>query len=156
MNLENNFPIKYAAMELVKLKWPRLGNPFSESFCYIVSECYLISETKHYFSDGTFKMYYEIVFPWKKDSEEKIVPKINYDGKCYNSVVVEQIFDDLESAKNYTREINQLLIAKNVDIFPSETFLKRKLKMEEEIEKAYQLESIHLDVLKVKKLKRKL
>ena len=61
MEIKN--PVRYAMMPL----FDKDSNDGLNVMLYIASRCYLISEKKLYLPDGSFKMLYEVVFPFQKN-----------------------------------------------------------------------------------------
>ena len=151
MNFNNGFPKKFASMELEKFSGYNFGlnelEPDFRVYANIVAECYVISETKRYYSDGTSKMFYEVVYTWKKNLDGKLlkqIPEFNLNSQCFNSVIVEEIFDNIQEAKDYTRAKNEELIVKNATIYPITEYVAKRKEFEEELKQAYQLETEQL------------
>lgn len=112
-----NYPIKYAAMPIINNKAEY------KIVAYLPVKCYLIKEIKTYDSNGSSNMNYEVVFAFAKlnylhfANSIKQFPNFNLNKACYNSLIVDNIyenFDDTLKASNYNNEIlkqnNVLLI----------------------------------------------
>lgn len=109
----NNYPIKYAVMALEEYKGEdvaikELDKNF-DIYAYIVSECYLIGERIIYLPDGDNRHKYEIVYSFDPETDMEVYPEYSKNGKCYNSVLVDMVYDDLELAMLHARMKNEKL-----------------------------------------------
>lgn len=101
---EQKYPIKYGVMPINEL------DQDSEIIAYIVSKCYVISEKKTYLCNGTYKITYEVVFPYKMDrtkNSRRAMPQYNIYSQCINSIVINQVFDSFEDASIVADKLNE-------------------------------------------------
>jgi len=108
MNNELKYPVKYAVLELCT-------DAFTSDivYVYIVSKCYVVGENIRYYSDGSSKSLYNVVFPYQDFSkfngsgtlEKRIIPEILYGNIC-NYQQVDCLFDDYYLAKTIADEKN--------------------------------------------------
>lgn len=142
MKKEINYPIKYAVLKL-KEKSGYGYNSEETIFGYIVSKCYVIEKSIRYYPDGTNKLFYKVVFPFKDISEYKANLYYNYETQDignenipifdrYRNVcpidIVSNIFDDYEDASEVSKEKNEELKSKLISEIPiSLTNLKSKI-----------------------------
>lgn len=142
-NYEYYYPITYAPMKLKEFS----SYSYRTNYAYIVAKCYLISETKRFFADGSSKMSYEVVFDWDQNGEKNILPEINVNQQCSNSCYVDYISNSIDHLKNYTRELNRELFNKEISR-TSFNQSNNKSKIQEELlhmfDEAYNLEKSHL------------
>lgn len=124
--MELKYPIKYA---IIKMKEK------NEVVATIVSKCYVVGKKTIYNYDGTQKILYEVVFPYKN----KILPMYNIDAECINKDTVNQIFDNFEKAKNNRKQLN------NEILYHQMSYLSFDEDYEEKIEK---LKKSHQETLK--------
>lgn len=114
--MENKYPIKYAVLEL-KIDGDSSYNYEKVTVGYIVSKCYLIGQNLKFFSDGTSKVLFEVVFPYNdilrfktNPSEiykmEGTVPIIHKHDICANSKIVLDLFDTYDEAHAVANEMN--------------------------------------------------
>lgn len=100
---------------------------------YIVSKCYVIREKKEYFSDGTSKIEYEVVFPFAKRTDTQYdefvptVPEYNLYSKCTNSVYVNRLFDSFDEAPGIADKAAKEIIGRIVLGLPDEQDYQIKL-----------------------------
>lgn len=70
--LKNNYPIRYAVRPIVEqVGWSQGLNELEGKYgtvAYIVSKCYLVSQTKGYSQNGEVTESFSVVFPFQKDS----------------------------------------------------------------------------------------
>lgn len=134
--MKNNYPIKYAVIPMYEQTgWIHGLNELERDYnvvAYIVSKCYLISETKEYNSNGKANNKYEIVFPYKKTdvygSWIRTEPNFNHSNKCTNSIIVDNIFDNYNDAKNLCQQKNEELLIQKISQIPFD-------KLKEQLEK---------------------
>ena len=119
MSIDNNFPIKYAILEL-KEKGGYITNYKDIVRGYIVSKCWVVESSIKYFSDGSSKLFHKVIFPYKDldtlktslHNDDQYIGErvtIDYDFN-YNPVpvdVVSELFDSYEDAKIIAEEKNQ-------------------------------------------------
>ena len=99
MSEENNFPIKYAILEL-KEKSGYLANYKDIVRGYIVSKCWVVESSIKYFSNGESKIFHKVIFPYKsldvfktslcnnsKYMGERSIPRYDFNG---NQMIVEK------------------------------------------------------------------
>lgn len=106
-----NYPIKYAVMPIVEqVGWSIGLNQLEREYdvvTYIVSKCYVVGEQKLNFGDGTSKMSYEVVFPYKNEYVNRQLPEFNlFSQKCTNSTLVNQCFDSFDAALEVANKLN--------------------------------------------------
>lgn len=110
--MKYNYPVKYALMPIYEY----ISKDEKIVSYYIVSKCFLASEKKSYLRDGTFKIEYEVVFPYQMNNYInnyeyfRCYPKFNIYNECINSLIVRRIFEDKESAIMACNELNQKLL----------------------------------------------
>lgn len=111
--MKNNYPIKYAVMALEEYKGDEVDvkdiDKNFDIYAYIVSECYLIGERIIYLPDGDNRHKYEIVYSFNPETDEEVYPKYSNNGICYNSVLVDMVYEDLELAMMHSRMKNEKL-----------------------------------------------
>lgn len=100
---ELKYPVKYAIMPVLgQVGWTVGLHQMERQYdvvAYIVSKAYITSETIKYYSDGSRKILYNVVFPYNDNNlDTKILPKYNINGDCTNSVEVSNVFDTYEEA----------------------------------------------------------
>lgn len=128
MNNENNFPIKYAVLELKAKNYN--GDDITKG--YIVSKCYFVGIRTFLFPGETREtIYYKVVFPYKdyvgflnslrdnkKDIGKRVIPSDNS-----NQIdEVFKIFNTYEDAKKMAERENQLI---EFDLFRLATTLRK-------------------------------
>ncbi len=119
MSRDNNFPIKYAILEL-KEKGGYITNYKDIVRGYIVSKCWVVESSIKYFSDGSSKLFHKVIFPYKdldtlktslRNDDQYIGQRvtINYDFNYnpYPVDVVSELFDSYEDAKIISEEKNK-------------------------------------------------
>lgn len=109
IKVKNNYPIKYAVMPIIEqVSWVPGLHELERNYDkvgYIVSKCYVLNETKTYNQNGTFKISYEVVFPYRFDNlKERIDPKLNSSNKT------DKIFDTYEDARSEVKRKNEEII----------------------------------------------
>lgn len=109
-----NYPIKYAILGIEEqVGWlPGLHEMEREyDICgYIVSKVYVVGEFIKYNGDGSYKKFYQVVFPFTSIYERKIqVPSYNLNWDCHNYVNVSEIFDNFDDAKIVSNKKNKEL-----------------------------------------------
>lgn len=111
--MKNNYPIKYALMALEEYKGEDIAikdiDKNFDIYAYIVSECYLIGERIIYLPDGDNRHKYEIVYSFNPETDEEVYPEYSNNGICYNSVLVDMVYEDLELAMMHSRMKNEKL-----------------------------------------------
>ncbi len=121
MSRENNFPIKYAVLEL-KEEGGYITNYKDIVRGYIVSKCWVVESSIKYFPDGSSKIFHNVIFPYKdldtlktslRNDDQYIGERvtINYDFNYnpYPVDVVSELFDSYEDAKTMSEEKNKEL-----------------------------------------------
>ena len=112
-----NYPIKYAAMPIIEqVGWIHGLNELERDcdvVCYIVSKCYLLSDSTKYMGNGRNVKEYEVVFPYQSNGYGKIVrtiPKFNLISYvCTNSTKTDGVFDTYEEAIAHATKKNEKL-----------------------------------------------
>ena len=110
-----NYPIKYAILPKREENGFVTGtNELMSNYevtGYVVSKCYLVSETKKYLEDGTSNVTYEVVFPYSVntlvETSKREIPSFNFNGECTNSVEVSEVFNNYDDAKEVAMKQNQ-------------------------------------------------
>ena len=111
MNKKNNFPVKYAVIEIKGTSgFDGFGVRKLETIAFIVSKAYLVKESICYNSDGTYDTKYNVFFPYENPlclKGERKVPTYNHfaDEYSYNSIV-SKVFDNYEEAKEWADDCN--------------------------------------------------
>ena len=123
--MENNYPIKYAAMPIIEQVGFTYGiNELEREYdivCYIVSKCHLISNLTKYKKDGSTILEHEVVFPYRLSDFSKwkrVFPEYNLYGQCTNSIKVDKMFDSYEDALKYVLDKNEKLCEKAYTYLP--------------------------------------
>lgn len=143
---EVNYPKKYA---LIKLKeYIEYDEVYStrimKTYAYIVGECYLINKiTKKVVFDKT-RDYYEVVFIREPNSPYEKEPRFYPNNECYNSEIVDEVFDNIEDAIIYRDKRNMMLKAKYIYNSQEKDISKVTLEFLEKLEYAYELEQYYL------------
>ena len=119
MSIDNNFPIKFAILEL-KETGGYITNYKDIVRGYIVSKCWVVESSIKYFSDGNSKLFHKVIFPYKdlntlktalRNNDEYIGERVTINYDCnYNLCpvdVVSELFDSYEDAKNIAEAKNQ-------------------------------------------------
>ncbi len=164
MSIDNNFPIKYAILEL-KEKGGYITNYKDIVRGYIVSKCWVVESSIKYFSDGSSKLFHKVIFPYKdldtlktslRNDDQYIGERvtINYDFNYnpYPVDVVSKLFDSYEDAKIIAEEKNQEMknnIASKVYSSISDPRFKQTLstyehEFEEQLDICYLFEKLSL------------
>lgn len=132
MKDELKYPRVYALLEMKKayIKY----NHFEEIVGYLVSPCYLVSETVLYDKEGISKKTYEVVFPrdvgdiYFDCGDKENIPHIAY-GECYNAVITDFVTLDYEEAVKKRDEKIREKVFNSINLFfalePSETYNDR-------------------------------
>ena len=130
--VEVNYKKKYALMPLKEFSgFDKItGEQIISPYAYIVGECYLINEITN---NRNNRKYYEVVFVKEANSNYERYPKYFPNGECYNSDIVNKVFDSIEEAICYRN-------FRNND-------LKVSLMMKENIKDIYQIELDFLEKL---------
>ncbi len=120
MQEELKYPIKYAIMPIYEQVGFTHGlNELEKDYdvvCNIVMKCYVISEKKRYYSDGHNEVKYEVVFLYNHSYDNyllfnSVVPEYNfYSNECYNSLVVDKLFDDYNLALEECQKSNDVIL----------------------------------------------
>lgn len=170
MKEEINYPIKYAVMPIVE-QFGRdyyINNQLHRDVLvsHIVSKCYVLSEEKEYFKDGTSKISYRVLFPWQKNSallcqngntlstggfsKYDTDDFINY---FYSfSTKVDKLFDNFDDALVLSEELNKQILKSYLKTATAKTALKmieqHKINIEryKEIEKQITEETTYMKV----------
>jgi len=69
---------------------------------YVVSKFYLL----HTEIDKALKKHHEVVFSKHPDYPERFTPEYKYNGECFNSVFVSEVFENFEEAKEEAENKN--------------------------------------------------
>ncbi len=104
MKNELNYPIKYAVLGIKEQE--------DEIVAYIAEKVYVISEKVEYFKDGTSKKKYQVVFPFKNRKDYKtggVTPEFTHYNQCYNSDIIDDLYDSYEEAKSISSTLNKKL-----------------------------------------------
>lgn len=104
MKNELNYPIKYAVLGIKEQE--------DEIVAYIAEKVYVISEKVEYFKDGTSKKKYQVVFPFKNGKDYKtggVTPEFTHYNQCYNSDIIDDLYDSYEEAKSISSTLNKKL-----------------------------------------------
>jgi len=115
-----SYPIKYALLAMIEPSSWELGLNELEleyEICgYIVSKVYLMGINTKILCDGSSRICYEVVYPYKsdKDLEMRNIPKFNLDGECYNYDKVLNVYDTFEEAKEVSEQCNHVLRRKYI------------------------------------------
>lgn len=120
--MKNNYPIRYAVRPIVEqIGWSHGLNELEREYgtvAYIVSKCYVISQTKRYFQNGEEDENYSVVFPYQKDSAYseyyRVDPSFNIYEQCINSTVVDKIFMTREEAMEEARILNEKIVKRKI------------------------------------------
>ena len=159
---ELKYPKVYALLEMKEKAWYR-GVSFNEISGYLVSPCYLVSESINYNSDGESKKTYEVVFPRDVATvcnnlfsiSKADEPQINFDNECVNSLKVDFVTLDYEEAIKARDEKIKEKVFGNVNFIlptePIETYADRQRKYMEKIEIYQQRLNKHENIEQVKK-----
>lgn len=129
-----NYPIKWAAMPIMEqVGWVHGLNELEMEYgvvCYIVSKCYLISETTTYAESGASTKEYEVVFPYQPggyDRWQRVLPSYNLINKsCVNGIKVDSVFETFDEAKAFVDAKNTELCKNSYLYLPySEDYAER-------------------------------
>ncbi len=110
----NNYPVKYIILSFNDTGYTAGINLTHESRGFIVARCYLISERKNYSGEGQTRNSYEVVIPTKLGVSSLDYPRFNEKQECVNSVVVDNIYDEVNNARIITSMLNDDLRKKIV------------------------------------------
>ena len=141
--MKNNYPIKYAVIPIEEqIGWVPGLNELEREYgtvCYIVSKCYLVNDNKKYEKDGSITQKYYVVCPYYKDEYltwHRQEPSFNYiSNTCYNSIKVNNIFDNLEDAKKYKDDLNDELLTKKISYLPVKNLKEKIIETKKEFNK---------------------
>ena len=104
MKNELNYPIKYAVLGIKEQE--------DEIVAYIAEKVYVKNEKVEYFKDGTSKKKYQVVFPFKNRKDYKtggVTPEFTHYNQCYNSDIIDDLYDSYEEAKSISSTLNKKL-----------------------------------------------
>ena len=147
-----NFPIKYAVLGIKEQG--------DEIVAYSAEKVYVISEKVEYFKDGTSKKKYQVVFPFKNREDYKtggVTPEFTHYNQCYNSDIIDDLYDSYEEAKDVSKALNKELrqvslvgIDTSIKEWPEQVMKKQrmfdqKLAIYEDLELA--IASLEIDML---------
>lgn len=113
----HDYPIKYAVIPMIGFVGYNyiIGEREYDTVAYIASKCYLTGTYQEYKSGKTDIKHY-VVFPFKDNDTdyndydyERIIPKYNIYGQCYNSIEVDCLFDTFEEAHAVAQTKNKEL-----------------------------------------------
>lgn len=148
MSVKNNYPIKYCVMGLEEFShYDTSSNELEavkEVYAYVAVKCYLVSETKIYNRDGSFKIKYGVVPTWRQDSDKEIVPEFSWNDTCINADTVSYIFNNVNDAKRYARELNYELCEDLLSYCSASRHKEYSKELEYKLQKAYKIEESHL------------
>lgn len=119
--MKNDYPIKYAVMPIER----KLRGDSRQVVVNIVSKCYVINEVKKHRSNGSSKMYYEVVFPYERmrdirirdikyEEWVRIEPSYDFSGQCCNSILVHNLFDTYDEALDYVSKSNEEVLIEEI------------------------------------------
>lgn len=121
MHEQNNFPVKYAILEL-KEEGGYLSNYKDITRGFVVSKCYVLESVIKYLADGSSKAFYKVFFPFqnlsilkvalqnnKLDIGQKLEPKFNLNNEVNSTTTVFNLFDTYEDAKRFSHIKNEIL-----------------------------------------------
>ncbi len=146
------YPIKYALMPMKEQTgWKPGLNELERVYdivAYIAAKCYVIGERKEYLSDGTIRIKHEVVFMFAKsgviysNDYEPTVPGYNiYSGECYNSIFVDNLFDNFEDASKLASKRNEEIFNKGIGWLDEEDKVaKAKERRQKTVDKYKKLE----------------
>ncbi len=139
---ELKYPIKYAVMPIEEqIGWYPGLNELEREYdvvVNIVSKCYVIREEKEYLQDGTFKIKYEVVFPFQKKDKiyiggfEPVIPEYNFYSQCTNSIFVNQLFNSFDEAQVVADQANEEILHHTIGILPYNEDFQKNLKVTKE------------------------
>lgn len=120
--MKNNYPIRYAVRPIVEqVGWSHGLNELERDYgtvAYIVSKCYVVSQTKNYSQNGEENESYSVVFPYQKDSTYneyyRVNPSFNFHGQCYNSTIVDKVFMTREEAMEEAMRLNEKIVKRKI------------------------------------------
>lgn len=101
--ISKKFPVRYAVMPIKSEEdWldETLVNDVLEDVGYIVSKVYLLGDRKLNFFNGTSRIEYEVVFPYRTpdDLNSRILPQYGIDNFYSNSEMVDNIYVTYDAA----------------------------------------------------------
>ncbi len=116
-----NYPIRYAAMPIIKqVGWSHGLNELEREYgvvAYIASKCYLVTERVTHKENGESIKDYEVVFPYQyRDFSiwQKKLPSFNlYTETCTNKSLVDNVFLNYEEAIDDVSKKNKELWMNN-------------------------------------------
>ena len=139
MSKDNNFPIKYAILEL-KEKGGYLTNYEDIVRGYIVSKCWIVESSIKYFSNGNSIFFHKVIFPYKdldtfkislsnniEDIGKRVIINYDFNYNPYPIDIVSEIFDSYEDAKKRAEEKNKELKNSNLYFNISDPTFKQAL-----------------------------
>ena len=149
MGAKMGYPIKYCVMGLKEFSHYDDASTeleaVKEVYAYVAVKCYLVSETKIYNERGSFKLKYGVVPTWKQDNDKEIVPHVNWNGECINAEIVNYVFNNVEEAKRYARELNYELCEDLLSSCTNARYNEYSKELEYKLQKAYRIEEEHLN-----------
>ena len=118
MNIENNYPIVYAVMELLDGK--------GDKVVYVPSKAYLVGDNIVYYFNGKSKRSYNVVFPFpyryikeiRKDNRDYPMFKSGTDVP-WNAKAVDSIFNNFGETKVKADELNKQLLRDHLSVYPA-------------------------------------
>lgn len=132
--MKNNYPIKYALMPIYEqVGWSHGLNQLERNYqvvTYIVSKCYVISQTKRYLRNGKSKEEYEVVFPFEKEDYPdwvRVGPEFNVASKSVNSQIIDSVFETFEDANIAKNELNECLLEEKGTYLPFDEHFFEKI-----------------------------
>ena len=149
--MKNNYPIKYAVMPIIEQTgWVPGLNELEREYgivCYIVSKCYVIGREEKYNRYGNTECEYKVVFPYKKDNRYDGLSRVEpefclMDGRCYNSINVDKVFDSFEEAREDANKKNKEILSREFSFIRLDDDYQKNLSLvrekQEEIVNYYQ------------------
>lgn len=136
---ELKYPIKYGIMPIMEqIGWSPWVSELEREYgvvAYIVSKCYLVGEHKEYLSDGTIKINYEVVFPYRKDNSpyydhfKRVTPEYDFNFQCSNSHKASELFDNFEEAQVVAAKMNEALVSREIQVLVFDKNIKEKIQV---------------------------
>jgi len=147
--MKNNYPIKYAVMPIYEqVGWNHGLNELEREYdivAYIVSKCFIISETKKYKIDGSLKKEYQVVFPYRNDEYDiwiRTEPRFGFQRQVMNTIIVNDVYESYEDALEDAKSKNEKIKEKKISLLNIDNNLFKeidKIKIEhEELIKKYE------------------
>jgi len=143
-----NYPIRYALMPIIE-RGGFVDDYRDITRAYIVSKCYIISETVRYLENGKRTTTFEVVFPYQYPDLKHQVPK-HISETCTNAILVNQVFDNFEDALVVADISNTKLKYRNSHISGSKDWIEKvkedQMKFDKDLEKYKKIEQMILEL----------